>query len=163
MTPDDIATLLRIKRAREQRAEVALQQAQTARTRAVKAREAAEQAADVFRRQRPAQETAIYRLLTAGPLPGSRLRLAAAQLSGIAAHGQMLRQQVLQAARDETTRGQTSATAQSEHATAMRASLGAAMMHQRLDSAQREADEQHQDADLEEVAGRCRAAWPFRS
>jgi hypothetical protein len=38
----------------------------------------------------------------------------------------------------------------------MRASLGAAMMHQRLDAAQRMADEQHQDADLEEMASRCR-------
>jgi hypothetical protein len=163
MTPGDIATLLRIKRAREQRAEVALQQAQTARTQAVKAREAAEQAADGFGRQRPAQETAIYRLLTAGPVPGSQLRLAAAQLSGIAAHSQTLRQQVVQATRDETICGQTSATAQNEHAAAMRASLGAAMMRQRLDAAQREADEQHQDADLEEVASRCHPAWPPRS
>jgi len=156
MTTDDIAMLLRIKRAREQRAEVALQQAQTARVNAVKARGLAEQAVEDFAQQRPAQEAAIYRPLIAGPLPGPRLRQAAAQLSGIAAHGEMLRQLVAQAARHETACAQTSATAQSEHAAAMRASLGAAMMHQRLDAAQRMADERHQDADLEEVASRCR-------
>jgi hypothetical protein len=95
MTPNDIAVLRRIKRAREQRAELALRQAQAAQLRAVKACERADLAAE-FAVERRGQEASVYRELAAGPIPGQRLRQAAAQLSGIVVYAEVLGQRATQ-------------------------------------------------------------------
>jgi Type III secretion protein YscO len=152
MTPHDIAVLVRIKQAREQCAEAALRQAHSAQLRAVKARGRAELAAAEFAEERPAQEAAVYRALVAGPIPGQRLREAAVQLSGIVAYAEMLGQRTAQAAQHETACAETSAAARRAHATAVRDSLGAATMQQRLDAAMRSATERSHDTDMEESA-----------
>jgi hypothetical protein len=151
MTPDDVAVLLRVKRAREQRAETALRQAMSAQSRAGKARGRASQAAEDFARQRPEQEAAIYRVLTAGPIPVQLLRQAAAQLSGLVAHAEVLGQRLAQAARHEAACAEVSAAAQAAHAAAIRESLGTAAMGQQVDTAHRVAAEQSRDAELEEL------------
>jgi hypothetical protein len=163
MQTDDIAVLLRIKQARQQRAETALRLAQAAQLRAVKARGRAELAAAEFATERPAKEAAVYRTLTAGPIPGQLLRQAAAQLSGIVAYAEVLGQRVAQAGRHEGACAETSIAAQRAHAAALRDSLGTTTMHQRLDAAARVATQHHHDAELEELATRRDPALPGRS
>lgn len=152
MTPDDIGVLLRIKRAREEAAEVALRQAHAAQSRAARARGRAEQAATDFVAERRVQEAAIYRSLTTGPIPAQKLRQAAAQLSGITAYAEVLAQRAAQAVRHEAACAETSGTAQRAHARAVRDSLGVTTLHQRLDAAARAGQEQSRDAELEELA-----------
>lgn len=160
MTQDDLAPLLRIKQAREQRAEAALRQAQAAQLRAVKARGRAAQAEADFATERQAQEAAIYRTLSAGPIPSQRLRQTAAQLSGIAAYASVLGQRAAQAARHETACAETSEAARRAHAAALRDTLGVVTLHQQLDTAARAATEQGQDAELEEASAHCEPALP---
>lgn len=151
MRPDDVAILLRVKRAREERAETALRQALSAQSRAVKARGRAAQAADDFARQRPEQEAAIYRMLSAGPIPAQLLRQAAAQLADLVAHAEILGQRLAQAARHEAACAESSAAAQTAHAATIRESLGTAAMGQQVDAAHRAAEERQRDAELEEL------------
>ncbi len=163
MTPDDIAVLLRIKQAREQHAETALRQASAAQLRVVKARGQADLAAADFATIRPAQEAAVYRALAAGPIEGHQLRQAAAQLSGIVAYAEVLGQRAAQAARHATTCAEALATARHTRAAALRDTLGAETMHQRLAMVVLEAAQHRHDAELEELAARRdRAApgWP---
>jgi hypothetical protein len=160
MTPDDIAALLRIKQAREQRAEHALRQGQAAQLRAVRARARADLAAAEFAVERRGQEEAVYRMLYAGPIPGQRLRQAAAQLSGIAAYGDMLGQRVTQAARHETACVETSSATRRTYASASREALGVASLHQRLTAATRTATEQSHDMEVEESAALREPAMP---
>jgi hypothetical protein len=154
MSPDDIAAVLRIKRAREQSAEAALRHAQAAQLRAGTARGRAERAAAAFAAERPAQEAAVHRVLAAGPIPVQRLRQAVAQLSGIAAFAEVLAQRTAQAVRHEATCAEASLTARRAHAKTVRDSLAVATLHQRIDAAARAATEQSHDAELEEMPAR---------
>jgi hypothetical protein len=155
VSPDDIAAVLRIKRAREQSAEVSLRHAQAAQHRAATVRGRAEQAAAEFAAQRPGQEAAVHRMLSAGPIPPQRLRQAVAQLSSIAALEVVLVQRTAQAVQHETACAEASGTAQRAHAKAVRDSLAVATLHQRIDAAAQAAEEQSRDAELEEMTGRC--------
>ena len=163
MSPDDIAALLRIKQAREQRAEHALRQAQAAQLRAVRARARADLAAAEFLVERRGQEEAVYRVLSAGPIPGQRLRQAAAELSGIAAHADMLGQRAAQATRHETACVETSDAARRMYASASRESLGVASLQEQLAAAARAAAEQSHDMELEESAALRDAAMAGRA
>jgi hypothetical protein len=160
MTANDIAVLERIKQAREQRAEIALRQAHSAQLRAVRARGRAEQAAAQFAEERPAQEAAVYRALAAGPISGQRPREAAAQLSGIVAYADVLGQRATQAAQHETACAETSSAARRRHATAVRDSLGVAMMRERLGAAARSAADRSHDTEMEELAALSDPAPP---
>jgi hypothetical protein len=160
MTANDIAVLVRIKQAREQRAETALRQAHSAQLRAVKARHRAELAAAEFAEERPAQEAAVYRALAAGPISGQQLREAAAQLSGIVAYAEVLGQRAAQAAHHETACAETSSAARRGHAIAVRDSLGVAMMGERLDAAMRSAADRSHDTEMEELAALSGPARP---
>ena len=163
MKPDDVPLLLRIKQARGHRAEVALRLAQAAQARAEKAHQrVASEAAD-FARDRPLQETAIYRGLIAGPIPGYRLHQAVAQLSGIVAHAETVEQRLAQAVRHQNLCTETSAEARRTHAVARREVLAVATMHQRLDAARQLADEDRHDSELEELTRHGHDAWPARS
>jgi Type III secretion protein YscO len=163
MTADDIAALLQIKQAREQRAERALRQAQAAQLRAVRARTRADLATAAFAVERRGQEEAVYRVLSAGPIPGQRLRQAAAQLSGIAAHADMLGQRAAQATRHETACVDTSDAARRMYASASRESLGVASLHGQLAAATRATAEQSHDMELEEAAALRDAAMASRA
>lgn len=163
MTPVDIAVLRRIKQAREQRTELALRQAQAAQLRAVKARERANLAAVEFAVERRGQEASVYRELAAGPIPGQRLRQAAAQLSDIAAYAEVLGQRAAQAAPHEIACAETSGAARRVHASALRESLAVATLHQRIAAAARVATEQMRDIELEEAAALCDPAMPGRA
>jgi hypothetical protein len=153
---NDIDVLLRIKRAREQRAEIAARQAQAACLRARKAHGRAEVAVTDYAAARPAEEAAIYRSLTVGPIAAYELRRAAARLSEIAAQAEVLRQRLVQAEQHEAACDVASDAARGLHAAASREVLGASAARARLDLAAYAVDERRQDAELEEVAGRCR-------
>lgn len=160
MYSDDIDVLLRIKRAREQRAEIALHQAQAACVRARKAHGRAEAAVTDYAATRPVDEAAIYRSLTAGPVAAYQLRRAAAQLSEIAAQAEVLRQRLVQAGEHEAACDTTSEAARGTHATASREVMGASAARTRLDLAAHVARERFQDAELEELAGQQRRGLP---
>lgn len=160
MTANDIAVLVRIKQAREQRAETASRQAHSAQLRAVKARRRAELATAEFAEERPAQEAAVYRTLAAGPISGQRLREATAQLSGIVAYADVLGQRAVQAAQHEAACAETSSAARRSHATAVRDSLGVSMMRERLDAAVRSAADRSHDTEMEELAALSDPAPP---
>ena len=160
MNSDDIDVLLRIKRAREQQAGIALHRARAACARATKACGRAEVAVAGFAAARPAEEAAIYRHLTAGPVPVHRLRYAAAQLSEIAAQAEALRQRLAQAGQHAEACDVTREAARGKHVTAQREVMGASAALARLDVAAYEAGERRQDAELEELAGQCRRDLP---
>lgn len=105
---------------------------------------------------RPADEAAIYKCLSSGPVAAHQLRRAAAQLSEIAAQAEVLRQRLVQAEQHEAACDTTSDAARGTHAAASREVLGASVARARLDVAAYAAGERRQDVELEELAGQCR-------
>lgn len=154
MRSDDVTALQRIRQARAQGAEVALRQAQAAQHGAAVARAQAAQAAADFAATRGAQEAAIQRTLCAGPVPAHRLRQAAAQLSGIAAHAAVLRQHAQQATTQEIASDQAAAAAQRAHAAAVRAALGVELLSELLDATARKVAERDLETELDAIGGR---------
>jgi hypothetical protein len=158
MRADDVAVMLRIRQARERKAERALVQAQQAQSRAVAERGRIEEAANAFAAQRRAREAAVSRTLSAGPVTGQQMRMAAAQLAGIAADGERLRQSAAQAARREAACADITRGAQRAFATASRDSLGVSTLQRQVDAARRIAAAREADNEMEEVGGLCTAS-----
>ena len=157
MRTEDVALLLRIRRARERSAERALLQAQHAASRAAAQRSRIDEAVTSFEKHRRAQEAALSRTLTAGPVTGQQLRLAAAQLAGLVADAERLRQNALQAALREAACADARRGAQRALATAIRDSLGVSTLQHQVDAAARIAAAHEADGEMEEVAGLYRA------
>jgi ABC-type transporter Mla subunit MlaD len=151
MHPDDAAALHRVKQAREQRAKTEFGRAQSAELRAAKVRARAEQAAVDFAVERHAQEADVHCALSAGPIPGQRLRQAAAELSELAAQADILRQRSRDAVRHEAACIQTSQAAQRTYAASLREALAVAALQQELDTAARASAEQQHNRELDEL------------
>lgn len=163
MRADDVALMLQIRRARERAAERALVQAQQALSRATAQRGRIDEAVNAFAAQRRARETAVSRTLAAGPVSGLQLRMAAAQLAGIAADAERLRQAALQAARREAACADATRGAQRAFATATRDSLGVSMLQGKVDAATRIALAREADGEMEEVASARAGARSVRA
>jgi len=153
MRTEDVALLLQIRRARERSAERALVQAQQAASRAAAQRGRIDEAVTSFATHRRAQEVALSRTLAAGPVTGQQLRLAAAQLAGMVADAERLRQNALEAARREAGCADATRGAQRALATATRHSLGVSVLQRQVDAATRIAAAREADGEMEEVAG----------
>lgn len=153
MRNDDVTLMLQIRRARERSAERALVQAQQAQSRAAAQRGKSEEAVSSFAAHRRALEAALSQKLAAGPVTGQQLRLAAAQLAGLVADGERLRQNAAQAARREAACADATRGAQRALATATRDSLGVSMLQRKVDAATRIAAAREADGEMEEVAG----------
>jgi hypothetical protein len=157
MRADDVALMLQIRRARERAAERALTQAQQAQSRAAMQRCKIDEAVNAFAAQRRVQEAAVSRTLAAAPVSGLQMRMAAAQLAGIVADAERLRQSAAQAARREAACADVTRGAQRAFATATRDSLGVSMLQRQVDAAARTAAAREADGEMEEVAGLCAA------
>jgi len=155
MRPDDVAALRRVKQAREERAKAEFGRAQSAELRAVKVRARAGQAMADFAVERHAQEAAVHRALSAGPIPGQRLRQAAAQLSELAAQADILRQREREAARHEAACIETSQAARRAYAASLREALAVTALQHELDAAARVSSEQQHNREMDEVASPC--------
>ena len=153
MRTDDVALMLQIRRARERSAERAFVQAQQAEARAAAQRGRIDEAVTSFAAHRRAQEAALSRTLAAGPVTGQQLRLAAAQLAGMVADAERLRQSAAQAARREAACADATRSAQRVFATATRDSLGVSMLQRQVDVATRIAAAREVDGEMDEVAG----------
>jgi Type III secretion protein YscO len=158
MREDDIAVVLQIRRARERTAERALLQAQQAQSDAAAQRGRIEETVNAFATQRGAQEAAVLRTLSAGPVSGQQMRMAAAQLAGIVADAEHLRQNVAEAALREAACAGITRDAQRAFATASRDSLGVSMLQRQVDAARRIAAAREVDNEMEEVAALCTAS-----
>jgi hypothetical protein len=152
----DIASLLRIKRVREQRTVAAMHEARAAEHHAAQERQRLDHVAAMHEAERPLQEQAAYRRILTGNMPAHRMQAEAALLSGLVAYSAVLRQQVELAAQREADCAVTSHAALTAQAAAMRESAAVAAMHARLTADARASDERHGEAELEELAGRCR-------
>jgi len=150
--------MLQIRRARERSAERALVQAQQAESRAAAQRGRIDAAVTSFAAHRRAQEAALSRTLSAGPVTGRQLRLAAAQLAGMVADAERLRQNAAQAAWREAACADATRGARRVFATATRDSLGVSMLQRQVDAATRVAAAREADGETEEVAGLYAAA-----
>lgn len=159
MRTDDVARIRQIRQARERAAERALVQAQQAQARAAAQRARIDAALTAFAATRRAREEAVSRTLATGPVSGSQLRMAAAQLAAIAADGERLRQSATQAAQREAACADITRDAQRAFAAASRAALGVTALQGQLDAAARIAEARAADAEMEEVAG-SRMAGP---
>ena len=153
MRTDDVALMLQIRRARERSAERAWVQAQQAQSRAAAQRGKSEEAVSSFAAHRRAQEAAVSRKLAAGPVTGQQLRLAAAQLAGLVADAERLRQNTVQAARREAACADATRGAQRAFAAATRDAHGVSMLQRKVDAATRIAAAREADGEMEEVAG----------
>ena len=151
MHPDDAAALHRVKQAREQRAKAELGRAQSAQLRAAKVRARAEQATADFAVERHAQEAAVHRALSAGPIPGQRLRQAAAELSELAAQADILRQRSRDASRHEAACIETSQAARRTYTASLREALAVAALQHEVDTAARASAEQQHNRELDEL------------
>jgi hypothetical protein len=158
MREDDVAVVLQIRRARERTAERALVQAQQAESRATAQRGSLEEACHAFAAQRRAQEAAVSRTLSAGPVSGQQMRVAAAQLAEIVAEAERLRQSAAQAARREAACSEITRDAQRAFATATRDLLGVSMLQRQVDTARRIAAARDADNEMEEAGGLCAAS-----
>jgi len=153
MRTDDLALLLRIRRARERSAERTLVQAQQALSRAAAQRGRIDEAVTSFAAHRRVQEAALARTLAAGPVTGQQLRLAAAQLAGMVADAERLRQNAVQAARREAACADARRGAERAFATATRDSLGASTLQRQVDAGRRITAAREAEGEMEEVAG----------
>jgi hypothetical protein len=153
MHSDDVAVVLQIRRARERSTGAALLRAQQMVLRATAQRGDSERAVAAFALQRQAREAAVSRTLTAGPISAHQLRMAAAELAGIAAHAESLRQTVTRAVREEAACVTDARTAQTGFAAATRAALGVSALHERVDAAARRASVRKADSRIEDPAG----------
>jgi len=158
MRAEDVALVLQIRRARERSAERALVQAQQAASRAAAQRARIDEAMASFAAHRRAREAALSRTLAAGPVSSQQLRLAAAQLAGMVADAERLRQSAAQAARREAACADATRGAQRAFAMATRDSLGVSMLQRQVDAATRIAAAHEADGEMEEVAGLYAAA-----
>jgi len=158
MRSEDVALLLQIRRARERSAERALVQAQQAASRAAAQRARINEAVTSFAAHRRAQEATLSRKLAAGPVSSQQLRLAAAQLAGMVADAERLRQSAIQAARREAVCTDATRGAQRAFATATRDSLGVSMLQRQVNAATRIAAAREADGEMEEAAGLYAAA-----
>lgn len=152
MTPDDVAALLTLKRAREQRAAAALAKARHAERQAISAQRHAEEAVTTQAAQRREQERAIYAHLLFGPLPSRRVQSAAARLSGIAAYSAALQRRSVQATRDTQRATEGARAAQEVHAGKLRGAETTELLWARLRDDHIAAEERYLEAELEEVA-----------
>ena len=153
MRANDVALMLQIRRARERSAERALVQAQQAESRAAAQRGRIDEVVTSFAVHRRGQEAALSRTLAAGPVTGQQLRLAAAQLAGMVAHAERLRQSAAQAARREAACADATRGARRAFAMATRDSLGVSMLRRQVDAVRRIAAAREADGEMEEVAG----------
>jgi len=153
MRTEDVALLLRIRRARERSAERAVVQAKQAASRAAAQRGRIDEAVTAFAAHRRAQEAALSRTLATGPVTGQQLRLAAAQLAGMVADAERLRQSAAQAARREAACADATRGAERALATATRDSFGVSTLQRQVDAATRITAAREADGAMEEVAG----------
>jgi len=158
MRTDDVAVVLRIRRAREHSAERALVQAQQAVSRASVQRGKTEDAVAAFAIQRRAQEETVLRTLSAGLVTSQQMRVAAAHLAGIVAHAESLRQSAVRAAQQEAACTDIARGAQQAFAAATRDCLGVSTLHRQVDAAERIATGREADRNMQEVAGVCSAS-----
>jgi hypothetical protein len=84
---------------------------------------------------------------------GQQLRLAAAQLAGLVADAERLRQNAAQAARREAACADATRGAQRAFAAATRDAHGVSMLQRKVDAATRIAAAREADGEMEEVAG----------
>lgn len=152
MRTDEIAALLRIKRARELQAEMALRRAEGASLRARKMRHRAEEAKARQAAQLPAQEAAIYRALADGPIPARRLWQAMSELSALAAYSRLLAERAAQAERHEARCATALAARRRAQAEANGEVLGAEAIQHRLETEGHARVERFLEGEIEEIA-----------
>ena len=128
---EQIEALLRIKRAREQRAAASAARARAAEHRAETARRAAAQAVADDATRRPLLEAEIYARLTGNKVPSTKLQAAAARLTGMTAYAAVLRQQSVRADTEHAASVTAAVTADRTRALQSREVAAADMLRER--------------------------------
>jgi hypothetical protein len=151
MRQHEVATLLRIKRAREQKASAEAARTRAAAYRAQVAGHAAHAASNSFGERRRAQETEIYARLAVERLPVVALQEAASRLTGIAAYAAILRQQIVRAEAECEATAQACSAAERLRLLATRALAAGDAVHDRVQAAMARQEDAAGDAELETV------------
>ena len=151
MTPAEVAALLRIKQAREQRMRAALEGARRAEREAGETKLQAQQAGEAFSEQaRQSRAEAYSRLEEAGNVGVWPLQACAADLAALRAHEHKLAGQVRRAAAAETDSRAQAEQAARRHSAAQRGAEAFDVLRKEVRAAADAAAELAEEAETEE-------------
>lgn len=154
----DLAALLRIKQVRERRAAAALASAAQDERRAADAAARSTDAAASHAAGRVTMEAAIYAGLLVGPVAVRRFQGEAGRLAGLAAQAGVLAQRSEAAAQARVAATGVAQAARIAQAAALRDVEAAGLLRKELSRQAVEREEQREEAEIEETAGRPRHA-----
>jgi hypothetical protein len=146
-----LAELLRLKRAREQRAAARAVQAQGRAAEAETARQVATQIEAQHATERPAREAAAYGRLLVAPLPVHAVQSEAALLSGLAAYAGVLRAQTNVAASQAADCAQAARETRTAHTAAARSTEAALAIARAAAASIAAQDERHAELEDEDL------------
>jgi hypothetical protein len=152
MTPEVMATLLAVRRAREQHRSARLAAARAARQQAAEARAQAERAFRSFSVLRRVQEAVILRGLDEGPLPPARVMGAAASLAELAQREAQLRRRAVNGWTQQRNAEEAIAAALREWSQAHRQAEACVAVHGALAGEEAARQERYAEYDLDELA-----------
>jgi hypothetical protein len=150
MHSNDLAALLRIKRARAQRAAARLALAHDAARRAEQARHQAQSVALAHDAARPAREAQIYGKLLAAPVTAAAMRAETALLSGLAAFSAVLRDQAAAATQEKAVADDHARRAARDNGAAQRATEATKALQDRHARLNAVAEDRHAEWEQEE-------------